>query len=430
MAEKLFKLRTQFVNRVSEEILNQLLDDLEDTNILNFGEVQAITQGSTTTTHRARQLISSVRGKGDKASNKFIHYFQNRDRTLYEALCKECGLTATPVAQETLQTPKEEQGSMVQHDGPSTFIKITKNFCSEREIYPVTSISMMNRVALLINNINFEHWAVRKGAEIDEENMENLLTSLGYEVVKHRDLTAHQMDEAIIEFSKHRKLTKTDSVFVVIMSQGQLGDVFGVDAEALPVDNIHKHLDAENCPALVDKPKIIIIQACRGHQFGSVITRRKMESNDLTGGSSLQTQWPPTTSDSACSVPLQSQPPPTKPDSSCKVSLQLESQSPEFAQSNIKENALSFAHREKDFISLLSSTPHTVSYRHTSKGSFLIQILIKVFNKFGRNDDIEELFRKVMRQFEKAEDFPDRIKQMPTKDRCTLTRLFYFFPGL
>ena len=81
---------------MSEEILNQLLDDLEDDTILNFGEVQSITQGSTTTTDRARKVISSVRGKGDKASNKFIQHFQKLDRNLYDALCKECGLAPTP----------------------------------------------------------------------------------------------------------------------------------------------------------------------------------------------------------------------------------------------------------------------------------------------------------------------------------------------
>lgn len=42
---------------------------------------------------------------------------------------------------------------------------------------------------------------------------------------------------------------------------------------------------------------------------------------------------------------------------------------------------------------------------------------------------MEVLFRKVMRRFE---DFSIGLtgRQMPTKDRCTLTKAFYFFPGL
>ncbi|KAF3847649.1 hypothetical protein F7725_020677 [Dissostichus mawsoni] len=39
--------------------------------------------------------------------------------------------------------------------------------------------------------------------------------------------------------------------------------------------------------------------------------------------------------------------------------------------------------------------------------------------------DIDELFRKVMQRFE---DFSvNNKRQMPTKDRVTLTRRFYFF---
>lgn len=45
-------------------------------------------------------------------------------------------------------------------------------------------------MALVITNITFKNQASnRRGAEKDEENMEMLLKGLGYEVVKHRDLT-------------------------------------------------------------------------------------------------------------------------------------------------------------------------------------------------------------------------------------------------
>eukprot|EP00064_Thunnus_orientalis_P006122 superscaffoldBa00000622_g6137 len=55
--------------------------------------------------------------------------------------------------------------------------------------YLVTEESIRSRVALLITNIEFTHLKNRYGAEKDEQNMENLLKELGYEVVKHRDLT-------------------------------------------------------------------------------------------------------------------------------------------------------------------------------------------------------------------------------------------------
>lgn len=57
-------------------------------------------------------------------------------------------------------------------------------------MYPGTKNAISNRVALVITNITFTNQTFnRKGAEKDEENMETLLKSLGYEVVKHRNLT-------------------------------------------------------------------------------------------------------------------------------------------------------------------------------------------------------------------------------------------------
>lgn len=45
-------------------------------------------------------------------------------------------------------------------------------------------------MALLITNISFTNPRLnRNGAEKDEENTEALLKGLGYEVVKHRNLT-------------------------------------------------------------------------------------------------------------------------------------------------------------------------------------------------------------------------------------------------
>lgn len=78
-----------------------------------------------------------------------------------------------------------------------------------------------------------------------------------------------EIDGAVSDFSKHPKLKDTDSVVVVIMSHGELGKILGINhsketPDEFPIDNIYTHLGSEKCPALIDKPKIIIIQACRG----------------------------------------------------------------------------------------------------------------------------------------------------------------------
>ncbi|XP_028275910.1 caspase-1-A-like [Parambassis ranga] len=138
---------------------------------------------------------------------------------------------------------------------------------------------------------------------------------------------------------------------------------------------------------LWNKPKVIVIQACRGEAGGAVLVSDSVVVSD--------------------DVP----PPGPAP----------------FADAdNIFDDSVKCAHKEKDFISLLSSTPDTVSYRQENLGSFLIQYIVEVFNTYAHEHDIEELFRRVGQRFK---DFSSgNRRQMPTKDRCMVTKRFYLCP--
>ncbi|KAM4590306.1 uncharacterized protein V3H82_004298 [Fundulus diaphanus] len=383
--KELTRVRANFVGKVSKAVIKQLLDDLLEDRLLNDGEVDSVLEDNTGRADMARCLIDIVRKKGDKASRKMIEHIESRDSALYSEL--ELSSGPKPVA-----APKRQK------TWSDKLVPMTDSLRQEKmndsDIYRVSETSLKSRVALLITNRNFTDTNLtRKGAEKDEENMEELLSSLQYEVVKHNDLTAKNIEKALREFTTHPKLKDTDSVFVVIMSHGKRGVVLGVDhrkdkPDEFPVDNIYKFLGPQKCSALMDKPKIIIIQACRGATGGAVIVSDSVEA---------------------------------------EVVSDEEGQAPPHRPGQIVEDSLRYVHKEKDFISLLSSTPDTVSYRREDLGSFLIQYIAEVFNTCSHEDDIDELFRKVMQRFE---EFPDETKrQMPTKDRCTLTRRFYLFPG-
>uniref|UniRef100_UPI0037E81C83 caspase a-like n=1 Tax=Semicossyphus pulcher TaxID=241346 RepID=UPI0037E81C83 len=397
MADKeLERVRKKFVEKAPKEIIKQLLDDVLEDRIVNDGERESILEENATRADKARGLIDTVKRKGDEASRKLIAHLERRDATLYSELGLSCAQPAPPAA----DSQQEQKWSTTLISSTEAFWRKTQN---DRDIYPVTKESIRSRVALLITNIKFDtERHNRNGAAKDEENMENKLKSLGYEVVKHTNLTGKAIDDAVIEFSKHPKLKGTDSVFVVIMSHGKLGAVLGVDLEdetsdeekrdpnserhwKFPTNNIYKHLGTENCPALLNKPKIIIIQACRGKKGGSVLVSDAAHSADSNP-------------------------------------------SPSAAEENLEDDNVQYVHKEKDFISLLSCTPDTVSYRSPVQGSILIQYLDAVFNTFAHKEDIEELFRKVMLRFE--DFYCGNKRQMPTKDRCTLTKRFYLFPGL
>lgn len=252
-----------------------------------------------------------------------------------------------------------------------------------QETYEIKDKSVRKRLALLINNVDFDDKAMkRSGSEKDEENMEKLLMELDYQVVKRPNLSAKEMDEALRNFAQREEHKYSDSAFVVIMSHGKRDAIMGVHyhrtnnpSDSFPVDNVYRHLNSENCPALRDKPKVILIQACRGGEHGRV--------------------W---ASDGEPDEPME-----------------------------IEDD--DFVHKEKDFISLMSCTPDTKSYRHVQNGTFYVQTLVDVFIKCAHEDHIEELFRKVLRRFEHP-NMIGNFKQMACKDRATLPKLFYLFPGL
>ncbi|XP_061575435.1 caspase a-like isoform X1 [Cololabis saira] len=370
---KLQSVRLLFVEKVSKEMINQLLDSLLEDSVLNDGEKDSIIEENNTKNNKARALIDAVRRKGDESSRKMIAHIQMKDPTLYS----ELGLSDVE--------PAQTDGFFSRIRGfPTKSFSIEEFWRSKQndpDVYPVTETSHRNRVALLITNIRFSNARMnRKGAEVDHKNMERQLSSLGYEVVTYTDLTGEGMNKAFIKFAKHPKLSETDSVVVVVMSHGKLGVVLGVNHSdnGFPINNIYTHLGSKNCPALLNKPKIIIIQACRGGERGSVFV-----SDDV------------------------SQP---------------------VGEQGWDEDSIRSVHKEKDFISLLSCTPDTVSYRNKYQGSLLIQFFVDQCDSSANQDHIQELFRKVMQRFEDFQIGDDR--QMATIDRSTLLKHFYFFPGL
>ncbi|XP_072548631.1 caspase a-like [Salminus brasiliensis] len=297
----------------------------------------------------------------------------------------QMGDNTVPTPQGSGGTPGPPARGYDQPDTSSVLIPSTPQFkqaiISEkgREIYQVLEKGVRKRLALLINNVDFKCKNMkRNGAQKDKEYMEKLLRGLGYDVVAHTNLSGQEMDEAIRSFAGRSEHAESDSTFVVIMSHGKRDAILGVhygpdnDKDFLPVDNIYTHLNTANCPALRDKPKVILIQACRGGEDGST----------WVADSGPDEQW------------------------------------------NMESDT--FEHKEKDFISLLSCTPDTKSYRHKLKGSLFIGFLVQVFNARAHQDHVEELFRQVMRCFE---DF-GMLKQMVCKDRTTLLKNFYLFPGL
>uniref|UniRef100_A0A8B9FBJ1 Caspase-1-like protein n=1 Tax=Amazona collaria TaxID=241587 RepID=A0A8B9FBJ1_9PSIT len=254
-------------------------------------------------------------------------------------------------------------------------------------IYPLyLPWEVRTRRALLICNIDFEHLSRRDGAEVDVQGMTNLLEGLGYVVDIHLNLSSEEMAAVMTDFADHKEHRTSDSTFLVFMSHGVRAGLCGTKSrdeatDILSLNTIYEKFNNQHCQALLGKPKVVIIQSCRGGKVGSVLVSDAADLSLPAPGSAHTTH------------------------------------------AALEDDAICEVHLESDFATLHSSTPDTVSWRRPATGSIFIQHLIEQFRNHAYNSDLEELFRKVQYSFGK---FP---RQLPSKERTTMPRKFYLFPG-
>ncbi|KAM5180762.1 caspase-1-A-like [Mantella aurantiaca] len=418
MADQLRRLRKGLIDGCNKSLIMDLLDDLLDEGILSSAEVEYITEGTNISSDQMRKLVDFVWKKGNKASNILIQIVLKRDSTLSANL----GITAPSLPQQEqnidgpsqtapsrLSLPTQEQNAeppsqtapsmpkQAQNGEPPSETDINgitlcskKNYerihSEEREhIYSILPQEKRTRLALIICNDKFDDCSLkqRNGAEFDVEGMEKLLDGLGYKVLKKYNLSVQEMKDTMKHFAAEEKHKTSDSTFIVLMSHGHRDVICGTDSNeevknSLHVDEIFSTFNNVNCSNLRDKPKVVIIQACRGSNRSRV----------LVADSSY---------DNSCALP---------------------GADPE----HLEKDAIRMIQKETDFICFCSSTPDTFSWRDPKSGSLFIQRLIQNMKKDAYNYSIEDIFRGVQRSFKDQQ-------QMPTQERTTFLKKFFLFPG-
>ncbi|XP_070591158.1 caspase-1-like isoform X2 [Erythrolamprus reginae] len=227
------------------------------------------------------------------------------------------------------------------------------------EIYPINDRKNRTRLALIIWNSRFSDLNYRHGASVDMLNMSFLLEDLGYHVEIRTNLSSQGITTCLKNFAAREEHQTSDGMFVVLMSHGYQDNLCGVysnekDSDIFPIKTVFSIFNNINCPALRGKPKVVIIQACRGEQRGYMV--ENVEDSAISAASCLQF-------DSRITMPLQT-------------------------------DAIRTINVETDFICLHSTTPDHVSWRHPDTGSLFITQLVDAIKKHAWNCNLEEVFRK------------------------------------
>ncbi|XP_034399623.1 caspase-3-like [Cyclopterus lumpus] len=228
---------------------------------------------------------------------------------------------------------------------------------------------------LIINNKNFHSsttMSARNGTDVDAADAMKTFTKLGYNVTVANDRTGDQMKQLLCSVSKEDH-SDSASFVCVLLSHGKEGVIYGTDGFE-KLEDLTKCFKGDRCRSLVGKPKLFFIQACRG--------------SDLDDGSLIETD---------------------------SVDAQTSERIPV----------------EADFLYAYSTAPGYYSWRNTQNGSWFMQSLCEMLQRFAGELELMQIMtrvnRKVALHFESTSNLPGYSgkKQIPCIVSM-LTKDFYF----
>ncbi|XP_054845450.1 caspase-6 [Eublepharis macularius] len=153
-------------------------------------------------------------------------------------------------------------------DGQQNIIETDAFDVSSHLFHPAAEYKMNHKrrgLALIFNHERF-YWHLtlpeRRGTLADRDNLKRSLTELGFEVKCFDDLKAEDVLQNIYNVStgKHED---ADCFMCIFLSHGEDDHVYAYDAK-IKIQTLTNMFRGDKCPSLVGKPKIFIIQACRG----------------------------------------------------------------------------------------------------------------------------------------------------------------------
>ncbi|XP_038046032.1 caspase-3-like [Patiria miniata] len=139
----------------------------------------------------------------------------------------------------------------------------TQDMLNQENTYQLTS--KCKGLAFILNNSVFNGGQLRKGSQIDTENMKHLFKELGYTPILHENLKGEDITKFFKEFASMFNHTGVsyDSAVIALMSHGHTGVILGIDDVQVKLRDLQRELEPHNCRGLDGKPKMFFVQACR-----------------------------------------------------------------------------------------------------------------------------------------------------------------------
>ena len=216
----------------------------------------------------------------------------------------------------------------------------------------------MRGSAIIFNNKKFKERKLptgeqytpqeRHGTDKDADALRKTLGNFGFDpILIVPDPSKAAIDDALENLAEddHKN---SDCIFVAVLSHGDKGEISAKDEDYAESDLWTPFL-ADKCKSLVGKPKIFVIQACRG-------------------------------------------------DAADKGLVVLDQAKPGGAVKKVVASTATTIPVHADFLIARATPSGYPSMRNTDSGSYFIQAFCNVLNKYGEKDDLVSILTKVNRR--------------------------------
>lgn len=134
-------------------------------------------------------------------------------------------------------------------------------------------------ICTIVNNKLFGNMDKREGTDADAAALQ-LFTYFGFYTSRYNNLTGSQMRRLFKDIAG-KDHTEFDCCLVAILTHGTKGKLYGSDGKLVPVEEITDLFSGNNCPSLVGKPKIFLLQACRGERKDKGVKYDLIDGDDV-----------------------------------------------------------------------------------------------------------------------------------------------------
>ncbi|XP_060085873.1 uncharacterized protein LOC132565251 [Ylistrum balloti] len=234
-------------------------------------------------------------------------------------------------------------------------------------------------VCVIINNEKFykvpgddnsKEMPNRVGTQKDAERLRYIFQKLDFIVETFNDQTDFEIAQVLSSIG-YRNHERFDCFVCCILTHGAAGHIFGSNGKMLRIDILTGFFRAQLCPTLAGKPKLFFIQACQG--------REKQGGYDIEADAAVMRQHP----------------------SRQDIMVDI--------------NGREMIPDEADYILGYATVPGYVSYRSRSQGSWFINKLVDMLDKYAYRYDLLSVLVKVNEEVGNAIANIDggRYKQIP-----------------